>query len=229
MPFFDVHDVDKITREDVQRFDAELEDKRLAPKSRAHALGMSHSLIEFTLAEGWATGENPVKRVPKPVKRNADADVHFLDVEEVEALLRAVPDDDLGRAERVMYLTVAMTGMRQGELLGLRWRDVDWEAARVRVRRNFVRGEFGTPKSKRSSRAVRSRPASPPNGSALPELAISGRRRPRLRASGDREADRPLAIVEAIQDGGRAGERRPVRRREERARRGGAEAADALP
>jgi integrase len=60
----------------------------------------------------------------------------------------------LGRIERVMYLTAAMTGMRQGELLGLRWRDVDWTAQRIRVRRNFVRGEFGTPKSKRSSRSV---------------------------------------------------------------------------
>ena len=47
-----------------------------------------------------------------------------------------------------------MTGMRQGELLALRWMDVDWIAHRVRVRRNFVRGKFGTPKSKRSSRSI---------------------------------------------------------------------------
>jgi integrase len=47
-----------------------------------------------------------------------------------------------------------MTGLRQGELLGLRWRDVDWTAQRIRVRRNFVRGEFGSPKSKRSTRSV---------------------------------------------------------------------------
>jgi integrase len=72
----------------------------------------------------------------------------------VEALLRAAPDDPLGQIERVMYLTAAMTGMRQGELFALRWRDVDWSARRIRVRRNFVRGEFGTPKSKRSSRSV---------------------------------------------------------------------------
>jgi integrase len=65
-----------------------------------------------------------------------------------------VPDDDLGRVERVMYLAAAMTGMREGELLALRWSDVDWTARRVRVRRNFVRGEYGTPKSKRSSRSV---------------------------------------------------------------------------
>jgi integrase len=53
-----------------------------------------------------------------------------------------------------MWLTAAMTGLRQGELLALRWRDVDWLAGRLRVRRSFVRGEFGTPKSHRSSRSV---------------------------------------------------------------------------
>ncbi len=64
------------------------------------------------------------------------------------------PDVPLSRVDRVLYLTAAMTGMRQGELLALRWMDVDWTAHRVRVRRNFVRGRFGTPKSKRSSRSI---------------------------------------------------------------------------
>jgi integrase len=63
-------------------------------------------------------------------------------------------DEDLRRVERVLHLTAAMTGLRQGELLALRWMDVDWLARKVRVRRNYVRGKFGTPKSKRSSRAV---------------------------------------------------------------------------
>jgi integrase len=31
---------------------------------------------------------------------------------------------------------------------------VDWTALRVRVRQNFTRGEFGTPKSRRSTRSV---------------------------------------------------------------------------
>ena len=40
-----------------------------------------------------------------------------------------------------------MTGLRQGELLGLRWRDVDFEARKIRVVSPYVRGEFGDPKS----------------------------------------------------------------------------------
>ena len=152
--FFGPTPVGEIRREDVRGFAAALERKGLAPKSRANALGTLHSLIEFAIDEGWMTGENPVKRVEKPAVAETDPDVRFLETEEVEALLRAVPDDPLGHVERVMYLTAAMTGMRQGELFALRWRDVDWTARRIRVRRNFVRGEFGTPKSKRSARSV---------------------------------------------------------------------------
>jgi len=47
-----------------------------------------------------------------------------------------------------------MTGLRQGELLALRWRDVDWAAHKIRVVRPYVRGRFRTPKSRNSSRAA---------------------------------------------------------------------------
>lgn len=62
-------------------------------------------------------------------------------------MIRAAGDDKLGAVERPLYLCAAMTGMRQGELLALRWADVDWTAHRVRVVDNFTRGRFGTPKS----------------------------------------------------------------------------------
>jgi len=42
-----------------------------------------------------------------------------------------------------------MTGLRQGELIGLRWCDVDWTAGRVRVAESYTRGAFDTPKSHR--------------------------------------------------------------------------------
>jgi integrase len=51
----------------------------------------------------------------------------------------AILEDDLARVERVLYLTAAMSGLRQGALLALRWMDIDWTAQRIRVRRNYVR------------------------------------------------------------------------------------------
>jgi len=56
--------------------------------------------------------------------------------------------------DHALILTAALSGMRQGELLALRWQDVDWLVQKARVRRAYVRGQFGPPKSKRSSRGV---------------------------------------------------------------------------
>lgn len=103
---------------------------------------------------GRGASKNPCKQVEKPRTPDEGADIRFLDESELDALLRVLPDSPIGRTDHVLYLTAAMTGLRQGELLALRWRDVDWQAGRLRVRRSFVRGEFGTPKSRRSSRSV---------------------------------------------------------------------------
>jgi integrase len=47
-----------------------------------------------------------------------------------------------------------MTGMRRGELFGLKWEDIDFEGSRIHVRRAVWRGKFVTPKSRRSRRAI---------------------------------------------------------------------------
>jgi len=102
----------------------------------------------------------------RPAQEEADADIRFLNLAELEAVLRAtatlassaaegeIEPDVRARTDYAMYLTAAMTGLRQGELRALRWRDVDWPASVIRVRRSYTRGKLGRPKSKRSSRAV---------------------------------------------------------------------------
>jgi integrase len=142
----------KITTADVESYLARALATR-SVKTARNELGLLHGIFEFAQRRGVAT-RNPCRAVDKPEAPARDADIRFLDLTELEALLRAVPDDHLGAVERVLYLTAATTGMRQGELLGLRWMDVDWPGRRIRVRRSYVRGEHGTPKSKRSSRAV---------------------------------------------------------------------------
>ena len=68
---------------------------------------------------------NPAQAVDRP-KVEQTTDIRFLEIEEVEALLAAVSEDSpLGNTDRAMYLTAAMVGLRRGELLALRWRDVD--------------------------------------------------------------------------------------------------------
>lgn len=81
-------------------------------------------------------------------------DIRVLEVSELDALLRAIPDDGLGTVEPPLYPTAALAGLRQGELIALRRRDVDWTTGVIRVRRSITSGKLGAPKSKRPSRAV---------------------------------------------------------------------------
>jgi integrase len=126
----------------------------LAPKTITNHLNFAHGVFAFAIKRGWAT-QNPVAMTDRPRHPPRDADIRFLTSEELEALLRAVQlGETLGPTDRALYMAAAMTGMRQGELVALRWRDIDWTAGLVRVRRNFTRGRWGTPKSRRSTRAV---------------------------------------------------------------------------
>jgi integrase len=70
------------------------------------------------------------------------------------ATAEAAADEDLSRVDQAMCLTAAMTGLRQGELLALRWRDVDWPGRKIRVSGGMRNGQRRTPKSTASSRAV---------------------------------------------------------------------------
>jgi integrase len=151
-PFFDDMPLKKVARGHVEGFVAQKLAEGRAPKSVRNYVGLLHSIFVYAERQGWRAG-NPCKGVDLPAVE-ADPEIRFLDDTELEALLRATAADGLGPLDRVLYLTAAMTGLRQGELLALRWRDVDWAAARVRVRQSYVRGELGRPKSKRSSRSI---------------------------------------------------------------------------
>ena len=69
-------------------------------------------------------------------------DFDFFDFGEAERLVAAAEGE-----WRTMILVALRTGMRHGELLALRWQDVDLVAGRLTVRQNAVSGRIGTPKS----------------------------------------------------------------------------------
>jgi integrase len=153
IPRLGARSLDRIEADDVERLVVAMRREGASPKTIVNAVTLLHQIFEFGERKGWCQA-NPCKQVDRPQLEDA-ADIRFLTMEEVEALLRATPDDHpLGPTDRAVHLTAAMTGLRQGELLALRWRDVDWAAGRIRVRQNYVRGHWGTPKSRRGSRSV---------------------------------------------------------------------------
>jgi integrase len=105
---------------------------------------------------------NPVTGVERhPVKLAGDIDV--FSPEEVWALVRKADSAQDG----ALYLTAAFTGLRRGELLALRWRDVDFTGSTLRVRASYAAGALTSPKSGK----VRSVPLAPDVAKALAKLA----------------------------------------------------------
>ena len=126
--------------------------KRLTASSIRKIVSTLHATFVFAIRRGWAAA-NPVAFIELPEVVRSE-EIRFLTPAQVRATAAAAVPGGYQSLDRALYVTAAMTGLRQGELVALRWRDVDWQAARVRVRQNYVLGEFGTPKSRRATRSV---------------------------------------------------------------------------
>jgi integrase len=151
--YFGTKPLEAIEPRDVERFIAHLRRGKKTIKSVRNWVGILSATFNYGRRQGWCT-VNPCEAVELP-SMEANGDIRFLTLEELAALLRAAKGNGrLAQTDRTLYLAAAMTGMRQGELLALRWQDVDWAAGKIRIRQNYVRGEFGTPKTRRSTRSV---------------------------------------------------------------------------
>ena len=89
---------------------------------------------------------NPMKWVSATTV--SDYEAVSLSPEESFAILERIGDPLV----RVLVIVVAVTATRIGEALGLMWSDIDWKKLKINIRRDWVDGKLGRPKS-RASRA----------------------------------------------------------------------------
>lgn len=99
--------------------------------------------------------KNPMKKVDAPRKERKP--VEALSKEETIRFFKALHTCPLNF--RCLLLLMVTTGMRRGECLGLKWSDVDWKAATVKIVRNVTytpqNGTMvGTPKTAKSVRVI---------------------------------------------------------------------------
>ncbi|HEY6891695.1 MAG TPA: site-specific integrase [Solirubrobacter sp.] len=140
--------VDKVTSDDIERLARAMLAKGASPKTVRNVITFLHSVFALAIKKGWAVA-NPVAGATRPKRRrrgDADPDLQFLTLPELDAVIERIPDhvvdrDALGPVLRLVILAAASTGLRQSELLGLRWKDVDFRAQKVRVRNAWVRYE----------------------------------------------------------------------------------------
>jgi integrase len=98
---------------------------------------------------------NPLREAERPRNRghegeNQEKEMKVLTPAQVKALLEKVTEQKY----KTLFTLAAFTGMRQGELLGLKWEDIEWEDKQVHVRRTFNNGRFFETKTKGSNRRI---------------------------------------------------------------------------
>jgi integrase len=117
----------------------------------AKTISYIHTIVHKSLSDALDAEllqRNPAERAkpPRPHRRAA-SDIQAWNPEELGAFLTAVGQERLSAIWRL----AAMTGMRRGEVLGLRWSDIDLNAARLSVRHGVVAVGYAvvesTPKS----------------------------------------------------------------------------------
>jgi integrase len=136
----------------VRWFYRERLDFGLAPATVHKLHIVLHKALNAAVADGLiprnaATGV----KLPRITREEIDP----LNPDEARRLIEATRGDRL----EALYVLALSTGMRQGELLALKWDDVDLERGVLRVRRTLTHDDkafvLGEPKTKRSRRTIR--------------------------------------------------------------------------
>ena len=99
----------------------------------ARSVGYVHTTIRKALAQAaWDLVKKNVARFAKPPKET-HSEPDAMTVEEAQNFLKAIAGDRL----EALYLLAVTTGLRRGELLGLKWADLDLERGYMQVERSL--------------------------------------------------------------------------------------------
>ena len=140
--------VDQIRPVDVQKWVNE-QAKNLEGWTVRNQLSVLRTIAKDALAAGVAELDFCARVEPPEVNVYTDEDPNLLSEEELGRLLVAIP-----MKWYAVVMVLATTGLRWGEVSGLKWEDLDFEEGSIKVRRTNWKGTPVEPKTKRSRRVV---------------------------------------------------------------------------
>ena len=144
MPAFGAMQLGQITTLDVTEFFNRAKGN-LASKYMLNLYSLLSALFDVA-AQHDLIDSSPVRRkLHRP--HHEPKEKPILSAEQVRKVIEAVADE-----YKPLFVVIAITGMRIGEVLALRWQDVDLDARKMTVRHNLWRGQLGTPKTKASAK-----------------------------------------------------------------------------
>lgn len=140
IPHFGATRLDRIGVQQIEEFKAGQVAKGLSPKTINNQLAVLGKLGAVAKEWGRVAAFPRIKLLDVP-----DPDFDFFDFDEAARLVNAALKDD--PEWHPLILLGLRTGLRQGELLELRWDDIDLAKGLLRVRRSVWYGNVTTPKN----------------------------------------------------------------------------------
>jgi integrase len=110
-----------------------------------------NQIMAYAVKHGYIN-YNPVRDAERPRgqgKIKTD-DIRVLSPSEINKFINCVKNEKY----RVFFMLAAMSGARQGELIGLKWSDIDWINNQIHIKRTYNNGGWYIPKSKASIRKI---------------------------------------------------------------------------
>ena len=189
VPAFGNIPVQKLTPEKIRAFYRQKIDEGSKPRTVGLIHAALHRALEDAVKQGLVA-RNVAKLVSPP--RIDRYDAHTLTVEQAEKLL------DAARGSRLdaLLILALTTGMRRGELLALRWDDIDFKQGLVSVHRTMTRvGGYGYVEGEPKTRSSRRRIVLP--GVALEALRVHRIQQEQIRVNaGEKWQDKGLVFCD---------------------------------
>jgi len=143
--------VNRITASRVEKFISEKQQNGM------NLTTLRKIIVTFNQVMNYATrhryiDHNPVRDAERPRDQGNEtgAEIRILKPTEINAFLDAEKDPEY----RTLFMLTIMSGARQGELLGLKWSDVDWANNQVHIQRTYNERAWYKPKSAKSVRKI---------------------------------------------------------------------------
>jgi integrase len=141
---FDGLEVREIRVEEIANFVGALRDRGCSASTRAKHLRVLGACLQAAVSYRYADS-NPVRELPSAQRpRPERKEAAYFENAELPGLFNHLTLEPY----RTICLIALKTGMRQGELIALRWCDVDLGDAVIRVRQSLTGGVLSTPKNR---------------------------------------------------------------------------------
>jgi integrase len=143
--------IDRITTANIEKFVTDRQNQRMHIKTLRRILMTVGQIMAYAVRHKYIN-YNPVRDIERPKSQGNEKKqiIRILPPGEIKALLEA----EQNLKYKTLFMLAIFSGARQGELLGLKWPDVDWKNNQIHIQRTYNNKAWYDTKTETSNRKI---------------------------------------------------------------------------